>query len=190
MRLDTSIWRLGKPTWYWWHVLPVEFVSWKMILKWRWRFVAIAIMLYTYRFFQFQMRVPSYHLAIESNFWIISVFAFASKYLNHPSKTLTYLSQAAYPVYILFIAWLMVDISVGYSCSHSIHFGFAVYGFRMFYRVRIHHSKDQYHTALIRGENERQNDCSLVWKQQCAKKFLNHFKTNIHGQARKCNKAI
>ncbi len=78
----------------------------KMIVKWRWMFLAIAVMLYTYRFFQVQMRVPSYQLAIESNFWIISVFAFASKYLNRPSKALTYLSQAAYPVYILHMIFL------------------------------------------------------------------------------------
>jgi hypothetical protein len=79
---------------------------WKMIVKWRWMFLAMAVVLYTYRFFQFQMRVPSYELAIESNFWILSVFAFASRYLNRPSKTLTYLSQAAYPVYILHMIFL------------------------------------------------------------------------------------
>lgn len=79
---------------------------WKMIVKWRWMFLVIAILLYTYRFFQFQMRVPGFALSIESNFWILSVFAFASRYLNRPSKTLTYLSQAAYPVYILHMIFL------------------------------------------------------------------------------------
>ncbi len=79
---------------------------WKMILTWRWLFLAGAILFYTYRFLQFQMRVPSYLLAIESNLWILSVFAFASRYLNRPSKTLTYLSQAAYPVYILHMIFL------------------------------------------------------------------------------------
>src|SRR5690349_396640 len=62
----------------------------KMILKWRWMFLALAIGFYVYRFFQFQMRVPSYQLAIESNFWILSVFAFASRYLNRPGKILEY----------------------------------------------------------------------------------------------------
>ncbi len=81
-------------------------VFWKMIVKWRWMFLSIAIALYTYRFFQFQMRVPGYVLAIESNFWILSVFAFASRYLNRQSKTLAYLSQAAYPVYILHMIFL------------------------------------------------------------------------------------
>jgi glucans biosynthesis protein C len=79
---------------------------WKMLLTWRWLFIAIAVMLYAYRLFQFQMRVPSYQLAIESNFWIISVFAFGYRYLNRPSKALDYLSQAVYPVYILHMIFL------------------------------------------------------------------------------------
>lgn len=78
----------------------------KMILKWQWVFLAFAIMLYTYRLFQFQMRVPNYLLAIEFNFWILSVLAFAYRYLNRSSKTLGYLSEAAYPVYILHMIFL------------------------------------------------------------------------------------
>jgi glucans biosynthesis protein C len=77
-----------------------------LILKWRWLFLAAGVALFTYRLFQFQMRVADYQLAIESNFWILSVFAFASRYLNHPSKALSYLSQAAYPVYILHMIFL------------------------------------------------------------------------------------
>jgi glucans biosynthesis protein C len=79
---------------------------WKMLLKWRWLFILVAVALYTYRLFQFQMRVPNYQLAIESIFWIVSVFAFGYRYLNHPSKALSYLSQAAYPVYILHMIFL------------------------------------------------------------------------------------
>jgi glucans biosynthesis protein C len=79
---------------------------WSLILKWRWLFLAAGVALFTYRLFQFQMRVPDYQLSIESNFWILTVFAFAFRYLNHPSKTLNYLSQAAYPVYILHMIFL------------------------------------------------------------------------------------
>jgi len=81
---------------------------WQMILKWRWLFLVFAIMLYAYRLFQFQMKVPSYQLAIESNFWIVSIFAFGYKYLNRHSKILDYLSQAAYPVYILHMIFLFL----------------------------------------------------------------------------------
>ncbi|MBK6263945.1 acyltransferase family protein [Marivirga sp. S37H4] len=81
---------------------------WKMLLQWRWLFILAAVWLYSYRLFQFQMRVPAFLLSIESIFWIISVFAFGYKYLNRPGKVLNYLSQAAYPVYILHMIFLFL----------------------------------------------------------------------------------
>lgn len=97
---------------------------WKMLLKWRWLFIGAAVTLYTYRLFQFQMRVPGYQLAIESNFWIISVFAFGYKYLNHPSKALDYLSQAAYPVYILHMIFLFLASMLIFPLDIEIHLQF------------------------------------------------------------------
>jgi len=38
--------------------------------------------------------------------WIFAVFGFAYKYLNHPSRTLRYLSQGAYPIYIIHMIFL------------------------------------------------------------------------------------
>lgn len=81
---------------------------WKMVLKWRWLFIITAALFYTYRLFQPQMQVPGYLLAIESNCWIIAIFAWSYKYLNRPSKTLSYLSQAAYPIYILHMIFLFL----------------------------------------------------------------------------------
>jgi peptidoglycan/LPS O-acetylase OafA/YrhL len=49
----------------------------------------------------FHFRTEGFQLILESNFWIFSVFAFGYKYLNKSGKTLSYLSEAAYPVYIL-----------------------------------------------------------------------------------------
>jgi hypothetical protein len=74
---------------------------WQTVLKWRWLYVGVAIVLYGIRFIVFATEAPSYLTAIESNCWILAVFGFGYKYLNKPSKTLTYLSQAAYPVYII-----------------------------------------------------------------------------------------
>jgi membrane-bound acyltransferase YfiQ involved in biofilm formation len=79
---------------------------WNMILKWRWLFFVVAVALFVFRFNQIQMRVPGYLLALESNFWIFSVFAFAYRYLNRGGNALRYLSQAAYPVYILHMIFL------------------------------------------------------------------------------------
>lgn len=63
-----------------------------------WIFPVVAIGLATYR-----LGVHSYTwlIPIESAAWILSVLALAQKYLNKPGKTLKYLSEAAYPVYIV-----------------------------------------------------------------------------------------
>jgi glucan biosynthesis protein C len=81
---------------------------WTMILKWRWLFLVVAVMLFTIRITQFRF-APGYLLAIESNCWIISVIALGYKYLNRPGKALNYLSQAAYPVYILHMLFLYLS---------------------------------------------------------------------------------
>jgi len=74
---------------------------WKMLLQWKWVLLAIAIILYVNRLLATQMQVHHLLLVLESNFWIFSVLAFSHQYMNKKSKTLRYLSLAAYPVYIL-----------------------------------------------------------------------------------------
>ena len=74
---------------------------WQTILKWRWLYLSIALIFFSVRFFVFELKAPDYLMAIESNFWIFAVFGFAFKHLNHPSSILNYLSQAAYPIYII-----------------------------------------------------------------------------------------
>ena len=74
---------------------------WQTVLKWRWLYVSLAAVLFGVRYIFFATEAPGYHMAIESNCWIFGVFGFGYKYMNKPSKTLSYLSQAAYPVYII-----------------------------------------------------------------------------------------
>ena len=74
---------------------------WQTILRWRWLYVSLAAILYGIRYLAFATEAPGYLMAIESNCWIFGVFGFGYKYLNKPSKILSYLSQAAYPVYII-----------------------------------------------------------------------------------------
>ena len=76
-------------------------VLWQTLLKWRWLYLGLAIGLYALRFLVFDLSIPGWVMAIESNCWIFGLFGFAYKYMNRPSALLTYLSQAAYPVYIL-----------------------------------------------------------------------------------------
>ena len=73
----------------------------KMTVKWRWAFLALAVSLFLFRAFAYSLKAPLYLLVIESTSWIYALFGLASRYLNKPSRTLSYLSQAAYPVYII-----------------------------------------------------------------------------------------
>lgn len=81
---------------------------WKMILKWRWLFLFAAVLLFIIRLTQFRLQAPVYLLVIESDCWILSVFAFGYRYLNRPGKALAYLSEAAYPVYIVHMIFLFL----------------------------------------------------------------------------------
>ena len=79
---------------------------WKIVLKLRWFLISSAVSLFLLRYYLFDLKAPDYLLAIESVLWIIAVFGFAYKYLNLPGKILSYLSQAAYPVYIIHMVFL------------------------------------------------------------------------------------
>jgi glucan biosynthesis protein C len=97
---------------------------WNMIFKWRWLFLSLATMLYAYRLFQLPIPAPSFRLAIESNLWVISIFAFGYRYLNQPSKILDYLSQAAYPVYILHMIFLSLGSVLIFPLNIPVAFQF------------------------------------------------------------------
>ena len=79
---------------------------WPTILKWRWLFIILALTLFVNRYVQFELKAPNYLMAVESCMWIFAVFGFAFKYLNHPSKALSYLSRGAYPIYIIHMIFL------------------------------------------------------------------------------------
>jgi len=81
-------------------------VFWKTVRKWRWLLLLMAAALFTFRFIEYELLAPNYLKAVESNLWIFAAFGFAYKHLNHPSRALSYLSQAAYPVYILHMIFL------------------------------------------------------------------------------------
>jgi len=85
---------------------------WQTVLMWRWLYLGLAIVLYTIRLLVFEMKAPGYLMAIESNLWILGVLGFGYKYLNRPSTTLSYLSQAAYPVYIIHMFVLYAGAAV------------------------------------------------------------------------------
>lgn len=99
---------------------------WKMIQKWRRVFVGIALGLYFFRIFYYGSFPPGYLLATESLCWIISVFAFGSIYLNKPGRALTYLSEAAYPVYILHMIFLYLGSALIFPVAMPVQLQFTL----------------------------------------------------------------
>lgn len=80
----------------------------KMILRWRWFFLLGGLTLYILRIAEFEINksLSFYLLPVETICWILTVLAFGNRYLNRNSKTLQYLSQAAYPIYVLHMIFL------------------------------------------------------------------------------------
>ena len=99
---------------------------WNMLLTWRWLFVVLAVGLFVVRLLVLGLKTPGYLLVIESDCWIFSVLAFGNKYLNHPGKTLSYLSQAAYPVYILHMIFLSLGSWLIFPLALSVPLKFVM----------------------------------------------------------------
>lgn len=85
---------------------------WDTMLKWKWLYIGLGIILFSIRLTQFGGEAPGYLFAIESNCWIFGIFGLSYQYLNKPSKTLSYLSQAAYPIYIIHMFVLYASTSL------------------------------------------------------------------------------
>ena len=79
---------------------------WQTVKKWKWALLAMALGLFAIRYYVYDLMAPDYLKAIESNLWIFAAFGLGYSFLNHPGKPLAYLSQAAYPIYILHMIFL------------------------------------------------------------------------------------
>ncbi|MGZ2371643.1 acyltransferase family protein [Ancylomarina sp. YFZ004] len=85
---------------------------WQNLLKWRGLYLLIALSLYAVRLYAFELKSPNYLMAVESNVWIFAVMGYAYRYLNQPSELLRYLSEGAYPIYILHMFFLFLGSSL------------------------------------------------------------------------------
>ncbi len=91
---------------------------WQTVSKWKWLYIGIASVLYVIRFTGFESISNMYITTIESNCWIFGVFGLGYRYLNKPSRLLSYLSQAVYPVYIIHMvvlftgAWIILPLNI------------------------------------------------------------------------------
>jgi hypothetical protein len=79
---------------------------WETALRWRWIYLVMATGLYIIRLEVYELEAPNLLLPMESSMWIFTVLGFGYRYLNHPGKVLRYLSQGAYPIYILHMIFL------------------------------------------------------------------------------------
>ena len=116
---------------------------WLTVKKWRWLLLLLATALFVYRLLAFELQAPNYLKAIESNMWIFSAFGFGYRYLNRPGKTLAYLSQAAYPIYILHMfflylgSYLIVPLGIPTHLKLALVTAFTLAGCFAFYELII-----------------------------------------------------
>jgi len=84
----------------------------------------MALFFYLIRYFVFDLKTPNYAMSAESTMWIFAVFGFAFRYLNRPSKTLYYLSQGAYPIYIIHMVFLYLGSALILPLDIPVYFKF------------------------------------------------------------------
>ena len=90
---------------------------WENVKKQRWILLGHALGFYLIRVLIFDLRTPDYLMAAESFVWVFTVFGFGYTYLNQPSRALTYLSQAAYPVYIIHMIFIYLGCYILFPMS-------------------------------------------------------------------------
>lgn len=75
---------------------------WPAVTRVRWVSLALGAILFGVRLLVFDLQeVLPWLIALESMCWMLALLGFGARLLNRPSPALTYLSGAAYPVYIV-----------------------------------------------------------------------------------------
>ncbi len=86
--------------------------AWNAISKIKYYSLGLAAVLYLTRYLVNDAHGPHVLTSIESISWIIAALGLGYRYLNRPSKTLSYLSPAAYPIYIVHMVFLYLGAYV------------------------------------------------------------------------------
>lgn len=79
---------------------------WENVSRFKWVLLTLAITAWCVRYFLFDFKTPESLMSIESCLWIFAIFGIGHSYLKKPGPSLQYLSEAAYPVYILHMIFL------------------------------------------------------------------------------------
>ena len=82
--------------------ISTQDVFWPAVEKIRWFALAVGLSLFLARLLVFELQgEQSWLVGLESMSWMLAVIGFGTRYLNRPSRTLSYLNKAVYPVYIV-----------------------------------------------------------------------------------------
>lgn len=93
--------------------ISLKDVFWQAVKRLKHVALAVAFLLYLVRLFIFWLKGPNILTAFESMSWMLAIFGYGSSFLNKPSRKLSYLSKAVYPVYI-------VHMPIQYAFSYFI----------------------------------------------------------------------
>jgi len=75
---------------------------WPAVTRARWVSLLLAVSLYVIRWWALELRdMLPWLTALESMCWMLALLGFGAIHLNRPSRALSYLSGAVYPVYIV-----------------------------------------------------------------------------------------
>ncbi|MEL6656036.1 MAG: acyltransferase [Bacteroidota bacterium] len=78
----------------------------QQLKRYKWLFLGAGLTLFAVRWAYFDLSSPLAMKAVESNLFVFAVLGLGFEYLNRPSKRLSYLSTASYPIYILHMLFL------------------------------------------------------------------------------------
>lgn len=99
---------------------------WNMVSRWKWVLLAAATALFVVRVIYFDLVSPNALLTVESNLWVFAILGLGYRYLNRSHPALRYLSQAAYPVYILHMIFLYLASFVLFPTDIPVWWAFVL----------------------------------------------------------------
>lgn len=98
----------------------IGFAIWKAISKIKYYSLSLAFVLFLVRLLVFEYHGPHLLTSLESISWIIGIFGLGYAYLNIPSKILSYLSPAAYPIYIIHMIYLYLGAYIIFPLNINV----------------------------------------------------------------------
>tara|TARA_Y100000814_G_scaffold74780_1_gene46200 strand:- start:5418 stop:6545 length:1128 start_codon:yes stop_codon:yes gene_type:complete len=121
-------------------------VFWRNLEGHRYTSLSVGVTLFLIRWLVFHFDgMPDILRAVESMMWILAVLAFGYRYLNRSSPALAYLSQAAYPFYIVHMVFLYlaafcvlqteIPVALGFLVVIILTFGGCFASFELLRRV-------------------------------------------------------